>query len=284
MDKITLTISYKNGGIISIPFPSLKKCDEFTMGYKDANELGETLNKILGLGLKEVKVYGVGIDYRYKSKGSNYVRTQYLDVKYNDDVYDYEELKNLYAEFFQDDRSRINNVKNGIWYVEHESVRQFIEGYKTISNDSIVKAVNSYLDGSYKKGRDAYFVLKKHGYIIKKKKANVEKPTVEKDLSTFKTKNAYYEHLKQYAKLGDEEYAKVMDILAGEDMDDLRHGMINPEYGVFDGAAQNSNYNQADDLLEDAMLLENLSEKSVEELMEIVGKYREKYYSGPKRR
>lgn len=283
MDKIILTVRYGNGQIISVPFPDLKSCDEFTMGFDGVEELGVVLNKILRLGIKQPQAVDAYINYKYRSRGNNEEKIQHLDVKYSVDVYDYEELKTAYAQFFQDDRRRINNAKNGIWHVNHESVREFIQGYKNISDESIVRAVNSYLDGSYKKGRDTYFLLKRKGYIIRSKKKEDNTNPMRRNLSSFEARNSYYAYLREYSKLGEEEYAKAMDMLAGEDMDDLRHGMVNSQYGVFDGAVQN-NSEVVTNLSDEMMSLEELSGKSIEELMAIVEEYRKYYQSGSKRR
>ena len=115
-----------------------------------------------------------------------------------------------------------------------------------------------------------------------KKKEGMTNP-VRNDLSSFDTKDSYYAYLRNYSMFGEEEYAKAMDILAGEDMDDLRHGMVNPEYGVFDGAIQN-NGNEVTDLSDEMMSLEELSGKSIEELIEIVNEYRKYYQSGSRGR
>lgn len=283
MNKVKLTVNYGNYGVISIPFPNLKSCDEFTMGFDNMDDLGIALNDILGLGINQLIVVSSGVNYEYKAKGSNEINTQYLDVRFSGDVYDIEELKALYAEFFQDDRSRINNSKNGIWYVKHENVREFVSGYKNISDESIVKAVNSYLDGSYKKTRDVYFILKNNGYVAIPKKKEDKTNLVRSDLSSFDAKTPYYAYLKDYSMRGEEEYAKAMDFLAGEELDDLQRGMVNLGYGVFDGAVQN-NDRSAMNLSDEMMSLEELSGKSIEELMDIVQEYKSYFQNNVKRR
>ena len=269
MDRVVLIVSYGNGIIIKIPFKNLKDLDEFTINFNNIFDLGITLIRILNLDVSENAILGGTISYLKKDTKSGKLIEIDKPIKYNIDDYELNSLKDTYCKFFIDDRNRIKNKDFGLCNVEHSTIKNFVLG-KTISitDLDIQKAVNAYFTEGYLKYRDAYFNLKKEGYIIPRIKVQ-EKNNVKNNLNSFDTENEYFAYLQNYANIGEEKYAKAMDILSGYDSDEIRHDMINGQYGVFDGTIQNSIYEDTDKYRYIALALEKLSGHSLQELIDM---------------
>ena len=269
MDKVILNVAYRNGIKINIPFKKMILLDEFTELFDNTIELGNKLIRILGLDILENSVLGGCVIY-YKEDRENEEKIEIVKpIKYSSDEYKLDDVKDAYCKFFMDDRNRIKRKEYGLCYVGHNAINNFVNGVSnSITDFDIRRAVDSYFENSYLKHRDAYFTLKKEDYITSK---NVKetKSFERKDLNSFDVSFEYFKYLKDYANLGEEEYAKAMDILSGYDMDEISRNMFNGKYGIFDGIGQNTTSTDYEDCRYLAIALEKLSGYRLQQIIDM---------------
>ena len=77
----------------------------------------------------------------------------------------------------------------------------------------------------------------------------------------------YFNYLRNYAAIGEDEHAKAMDILAGYDMEDLKRMAKNKDYGLFDGEDV---LEKVDNDRDELLALQALTGKTYKELINIV--------------
>lgn len=282
MDKVKINIIYKDFGIVSIPFPNIKSCDEFTVGYQNNIELANTLARILNFNIGDKKIVDVYLEYSYQSRMSDRIITKQLPVKYSCDNFDFDDLRLVFAKFYQDDRDRIFE-EDGIRNVQSSVMRDYInKRTTTITDTSIQITVNSYLKNNYKANRDAYFLLKQNGYSVKINEVFVENYQTPNGLGPIDMKSGYFNYLKKYASQGQEEMAEVMDEIQRYDVEELREEIGISGYDNFDTIRKNSyqqKYSGDDELLE----LEGLTGKSIDELKELLEIYKNEVKNGRSR-
>lgn len=257
--------------VYSIPVNSLSEIDEFSVWYPNKLELGKMLNNILDLNIINFDKVDIFLSYRYSSNS----KVSYLPIKYSSDNYNCDSVKETYAKYYKDDHSRIKTNTSGIRNVGHQVIREYIQGTKEITNNEIDMAINSYFNGAgYKKYRDSYFVLKDANYKVKIDKLKEDEQNIDRtNLSTYAVANPYLSGLKRYAALGEEEHAKVMDTLAGYDMDELNRVTKNNNYGLFDGEGILTKRNDREIEHDEAMQLESITSKRLQELKELLNEY-----------
>lgn len=252
MNKVSLNIVYDNG-VIEIPFKSIKSIDMFTIMFNNNKDLYEKLKEILNLNIEWDKIREIYISYEYDSRyNSDYIVVEELPLRFSQDDYDIEDLKKVYSQYYKDNYMRILATKNGIRHVNHDKIRKFTAKSDNVSDNDIDMAVNAYFKGdSYKKYRDAYYLLIKHGYSVKK---NIDKQH-RTNLGEFMTDNEYFEYLRSYATKGDNEYDRVIEKLSYEDIDSTK--------GLFDG---NSRFRNDLDTELTIQALEALTGKNLDDL------------------
>lgn len=269
MDKVVLNVIYRNGITIKIPFEKLPVLDEFTGLFDNTLELGNKLIRILDLDILENSVLGGYVTYYKEDQEKTRVVEIDKPIKYSSDEYKLDDLKDMYCQFFIDDRNRIKKKEYGLCNVKHNAIKNFVDGVNnSIGDFDIRRAVDSYFKNGYLKRRDAYFNLKKEEYLVSKKQKE-RKELEGKNLNSFNTNDEYFKYLKEYANLGEEEYAKAMDILSGYDIDEIKRGIFNSKYGVFDGAGQISTTTDYEDCRYLALALEKLSGYRLQQIIDM---------------
>ena len=270
MGNVKLIIK-SEGRVISIPIKSLMDIDSFTVWYDNPQELARMLNSILDLKIKNINKVDISIAYRF----SDVSDFRYLPVKYKSDNYNCDDVKKQYARYFKDDHRRIKTTINGIRNVGHTAILDYIRGFKEISNDAIDMAINSYFNGAgFKKYRDSYFTLKQANYPVKIDKLEETKASSDRtNLSDYEMSSAYLEGLQEYSLQGSEEHAKAMDILAGYNLEELRSMAKNTDKALFDGEGVKTKPNEKELEHEEAMHLESITGKRLQELKELLNEY-----------
>ena len=170
MGKVSLVIN-DNGRIISIPFKDINSLDEFTVYYDNYLELVASLNELLDLGIEDIINTNVRCSYRYKTRSYKYLQDNlyaYVDlpIKYRIDNFNFNSVRDMYAKFYKDDHERIMMVKDGIRNVSTNAIKSYLAG-NDISDRDIDIVVKAYFNGSYKKYRNAYYLLTRMGYKVK---------------------------------------------------------------------------------------------------------------------
>ena len=284
MADVNLVIKFKHRDKpLTIPFRDLKSLDGFTTGYINDNDLLRELERMFNVDLAHFEFERMYITYHYKSI-YNKKMMDYLPVMYMEDKFDFEDLKRVYGNYYKEDKSRIKKTYNGIKHVKSNAILAFLYDNADISDRDIELAVLSFLDGSYKKSRDAYFLVKGKGYRVKRVKDFKEETLDRTDFRKYDVQDEYMASLASYGMQGYEEHARAMDELAGYDMDEVRHGMVNGSYGLFDGEGVADKKATLRKLKDDLLSLEALSGMSMDELMKLVRNYHDDYEDGSGRR
>lgn len=223
--------TYKNN--IAIPFPSLKDLDNYTVNFSGLGELLGTFDRIFDIDIRNMEVQNVYISYRYlDSKNENYNYLQ-LPIKYRDDNYNEKGLKHSFISYLQGDYERLRLFD--IRYMP--KIRQYFSDKGTLNDRDIELAVNSYFkDNSYKKRRDVYFKLVNAGEKVKIDNYREKKFSGNDNLFQFDVRNDYFNSLVSYARLGKEEYARVMEEISSFGLEELSEKMRHPYFSVVDGA------------------------------------------------
>lgn len=260
MSKTCLNIVYKNG-VISIPFKGIKNIDMFTIGFNSYKELYERLSKLLNINIDFSNIMDIYINYEYKERNKRgHTVIKKLPIRLSMDDYDIQDVKRVYAQYYKDNHNRINTTDDGIKNVNHEAIKRFCYNSMDISDNDIDLAVNSYFKGdSYKKYRDAYFLLIQTGYDIKQNVYDRENRT---DLSKYSTSDEYFNYLRKYSFEGSLEHDKAIELLSLYDMEELRDMK-----GLFDG---NTPLEKEDDWNLYIMALEELTGMDLDDLRESI--------------
>ena len=253
MASVSLVLEFDDR-VIAIPFRGLEKLDRFTIGYDNKVELFNSLTKLLDFRFKRERVNNIYIQYIVKDK-----KISILPVKYSQDDFDIDDLKNVYKEYYKDDHTRIKSTTNGIRHVKHETILNYLYNGLEVTNMDIDKAVDSFLKGGYKKYRAAYFTLKKHGYKVKCREMDDEI-----NISKYDSEDAYFQSLLRTTTMDKED--EVIEELSLHDIDDRKTDFPN----LFDGTKNNEEL----DLNTERMVFEELSGISTSELEESINKGR----------
>lgn len=272
MDMIRLTIKDKDR-VLSIPFKSIIDVDNFTILFDNYLELVATLNKILNLKIRNVEMVDIYITYAYKKHSSDLLKTQYLPIKYSHDNYDIQDLERVYADYYKDDYTRIKTTREGIYNVKHEAIFSYISGDSSLITDNdIDMAVKAYFSNySYKKYRDAYFRVTDIGYKVKINKMDINAKKIDRtNLSKYDMSSTYFNNLANYASIGENEHARVMDELAGYTFEELNHDLNNLDYTLFDGMGKKKENIDLDK--DDMLALESLTGYDIDTLSRYVNK------------
>ena len=274
MKDIYLVIDTTKGSI-TIPFLGIKELDEFTIRYDNQDELVKNLFKILGIKSEPNKVRDVYVFKEYRNKSTGKCYTGHLPVKYGVDNYKKEDIFYALASYLKDDPRRIR--RTDVQYVKHDALMDYLAGERQITDFDIERAVSSHLDShGYMAHRNAYFIIKNHNYQNKDNTYKIRIEKVEKipntdKMSSFQTKDPYFSYLQEYAKKGEEEYDKAMDMIASYSLEELRNLKSSLGEGIVDGVNDELAISQ-----DEVYTLEMLTGMSNQALMNLVNNYSKK--------
>ena len=247
-------------GVITIPFPSVKIADEYTTNFNDQNELISKLSKILQLDITQDDILDTYLEWqRYDARNRTIVSSK-LPIKYQSDNYDINNLKVVFSSYLKEDRQRI--MRFDIRYLQTPAFINFVHGNGVLTERDIDFGVEAFLkDGNYMKARDIYFGLK---YSKRKVKTLPKRIgyNLSQDLDKHYTRDTYLSSLLDYAKQGDEEYAKAMEIIASYDLEQLDSLVDSKEGKIVDGL-----YGYADISYGDIVLLELATQLNINTLI-----------------
>lgn len=247
-------------GTITVPFPSVKIADEYTVNFNNQNELISKLFRILQLDINLDDVMDVHLErQRYDSKNKTMVSRK-LPIKYQSDNYDINNLKVVFSSYLKEDRQRI--MRFDIRHLQTPAFINFVHGNGVLTERDIDLGVEVFLkDGNYMKARDIYFGLK---YSKRKVKTLPKRIgyNLSQDLDKHYTRDTYLSSLLDYAKQGDEEYAKAMEIIASYDLEQLDSLVDSKEGKIVDGL-----YGYADISYGDIVLLELATQLNINTLI-----------------
>ena len=263
-----LVIVY-NERTISIPFKNIALIDEFTTGYSNMEDIGKSLNQILDLNLNDLSVKEIYIIKRTKNKDKDAQYTEYLPIKYNYDMFDYESVKYAYVDYLTHHRSLL--LKEGT--ILNIVTLRYLNKYSKIDikDSDIYMIASAYLKTDYNRYRSAYFTLIENGYQIKKSPPpSIPNNYNRIDLTKYNPKDEYFEYLIDYSKIGEEERANAMDILASYSQEEILKNMENDDYGLFDNRHINRN------IEDEALLLQILTNMSIQDIINIINDYQAK--------
>lgn len=257
-----------NERVISIPFKNIALIDEFTIGYSDMQDIGKTLNEILDLRIEKPYVKKLYIVKTTKKDDNEKEYTQYLPIKYKYDNFDSDSVKHAYIDYLIKNREVLYKKNTSLNIVVINYLNKYNKIY--IDDQDISIIASAYLGNNYNRYRSAYFMLISIGYKIKnsQEKINFNTNIDRTDLTKYNTEDEYFEYLKEYSTIGEEEKAKVMDILASYTQEELNHNISNSNYSLFD----NQNIKRSTE--DEALLLQALTNMSIQELINLINNYK----------
>ena len=175
-------------------------------------------------------------------------------------IYDINNLKVVFSSYLKEDFQRI--MRFDIRYLQTPAFINFVHGNGVLTERDIDFGVEAFLkDGNYMKARDIYFGLK---YSKRKVKTLPKRIgyNLSQDLDKHYTRDTYLSSLLDYAKQGDEEYAKAMEIIASYDLEQLDSLVDSKEGKIVDGL-----YGYTDISYGDIVLLELATQLNINTLV-----------------
>lgn len=268
MEELVLLKIQTFDGDIEVPFRNLEMLDDFTIRYKNREELLKGLLPMLNLSVDIKRIKEIYVYYEY-TRGDR-LRRKNSVVKYNGDNFDKKRLIDALKEFLKHDHDMIRYC--GVRKIRSNGVQSFISGERDIEDYEIDFAVDKYFEGaSYGVYRKVYFFLKTHHV-----KVNINKvvrdsdETVDRSLSKFHSDDDYVGPLLKLAKNSDD-YDKIFDELSRIDLEDLKTLLTNPHFGLFDGVNNDKPYT-----LEDLYDLQVSTGMDIDDLCELVSRYKKR--------
>ena len=227
-----LELEYDNK-VISIPFGKLKDIDKYTMKYKDRKVF---LNKLISILELDIDIDFVNRMYLVKEEDRlcEFDYETCLPIRYSNDNYDIDSLRDNFISYLQQDHSRIRMFD--VIYVKLPWMMDFRDGKKDISNDEIKLAVNTYFKDNYKGIRKVYFDIKDECKIKKGKFELSDKKIEREELSKLESnKDDYLQYLIELSSRSDEDRLRATYELSLMPMEDLVRIMSRGSGGVLDG-------------------------------------------------
>jgi len=272
--NIKLNVIYDNM-IVSIPFKSILNIDEFTKRFAHPLEICTCINRLYDLGIDKKYFVDTNISYDHRKRDGS-IASRELPVVFYSDNYDFDSVKDMYVQFFKDDRTRLREWKYGVRNVKkHRLLDDYVFGRSDrISDSEIESVIDAYFSGSsYLKYRDAYFSLIENGYdvIINENNLDEIKPLLRTDLSYYDSEDTYFQSLINMSKLGEDEADKVIEILSLHDLEEIKKGIDGSRGTLFDGNMRDISNKQDIDLIyeNDRMALECFTGMRIDELKEL---------------
>jgi len=216
-------------GEIKIPFISLEKADLFTMRYEGKFDFLNNLIEILNLPIELYDVKNVCL--RYDKEDS-----RWFPIRYSGDNYNVESLVDGYSSYLKSDQRRLNGY--GIRNVVSILVPDFIPG--CLSDRYIDLIARRYLDNSYRKLRDVYFLIKKdvEVKIDKFPDKNDTKNVMDRWHQLEVIEDEYMQYLVNLSSSGDEEFQQAAEELAMLGLDEIEKKIGGVCHPVIDGMGQ----------------------------------------------
>lgn len=244
MEEVVLLKIQTMDGDIEIPFYDLMMLDEFTVRYKNKDELLDGLISMLGLQIDKKKILEVYVYYEYRR--NDRIRKKTSRVKYREHNFDMKTLSSFLKEFLEKNHDMIHCC--GVRKIRSRAMYDFIYGNRDIEDFEISFAVDKYFEGApYGVYRKIYFFLLDNGVKVNINRfERVDKQTVSRNLSKFQTDDDYIQSLLKRAKDSDS-YDSIYDELSRVDLEDLKGVLTNPRFGLFDGVDNDKGY-QLEDL------------------------------------
>lgn len=245
--EIYLFIETKKGNL-AIPFKRLKGLDEFTVRYKNNQDLVLNLMNALNISMELDQVIDVYVYYHYfkKDKNSGNIEegSYQLPIKYSEDNYDMDSVEEAYSKYLIDDKSRIK--KTGVKYVSYGPLQDYLVDNKPIRNSDIEFAAHLYLLSDYRKNRDIYFMLKYAGYKVRTKKVKTSKAILgERSIENLSSSNDYFASLIARVKNNPDDYDEVMEEMSSYDLDDIKN-WLDGDSKLVDGIVDSSKLSNLD--------------------------------------
>ena len=272
MGKVKLVVVYE-GRTISIPFKNVALIDEFTTYYDNLDDIGLVLNEILDLRLNNVSIKNAYIIQTTQKDELSREYTEYLPIRYSFDNFDYDSVMKNYIEYLLRNEYLLHEKNTPLSKITDNYMRKYSKIY--LNESDIQKIGMLYLNNSsgtysYDRFRLAYFTLLRNGYKVEMQlKPEVGNLVDRTDLTKYNPKDEFFEYLIKYSKIGDDEKTYAMDILASESIDDMEKNMYNRDYGLFD----NKHINFKRDFGDDALLLQALTNMTIQELIDVINNY-----------
>ncbi len=256
-----------DGRVINITFKDIKRLDEFTFYFDDDKSLFSSIQKMFDLKIKLSDLKRIYVIHQFKEKNSGMNKVVKMPVKYSGDDYVISSVKMMYAKFYKDDPGRIISDKAGIRNVKHAAIKEYVSHIRDITNDEIELAVSSFLNGGYKKVRDAYFTLKYAGYPVKiKKEIKTDEMVDRTDFGLFQSGDFVIDSLLRHGRESDEEHALAMDKLSRYDMDEIAHKLEGEKAALFDFQSPKSKKDKLQELNDELLMLQELTGLKYDEL------------------
>jgi len=235
--KITLEI-VALGKTFSIPFSSIENIDQFTVQFKDYNDLAKVL-----FGKKDIRIFDIRINYIYKQPGNNgKIEQRFLPIKFNGDNFDEIDLKNTLYNFMLRNPREIIREKWGLIYGIN-SGRAKSGRVGEITQSELSLAIDRIWNKGYKTKRDIYFNLKQNGIKVKINPKELYSNNHKKNnnsIKNFKSDDSYVTYLQSYSKQGNDEYDLAIEQLSMFNIEELTK-MNYGDANLFDGATIQTN-------------------------------------------
>lgn len=254
-------------GDIEIPFISLELLDEFTVRYKDKDELINSLLSMLNLSIDKKSIIDAYIYYEYEKNGQ--VRSKTSRIKYSKHNFDKKNLPDYLKDFLKKDHDMIHYC--GVRKIKSKGMYEFLHG-GNISDFEIDYAVNEYFnDAPYGIYRKVYFFLIDNGvFPTVNRIVNKGKESISRDLYKFNSDDVYIQSMLRNIQ-NEDDYDKIYEELSKIDLEDLKTMVTNPHFGLFDGIENDRTYT-----LEDLYDLENCTGMDIDLLCDYVSGFRKK--------
>lgn len=262
-NKVILKIITSNDEDINIPFIRLQELDDYTMLFDNQEELVGKLISLLETPINTKQVRHVLVECTPTNKNGRPYKAKCLPIKYRKDNYDSNNLKKVFADYLIGDYDRIKEFD--IRYISSKPIQDYLYGSGTLTPYNIYHAVESFFErDSYGKKRSVYFTLKKNKCKVHIREVDDIYLREKNPLLKASFDDEYLDNLARYARQGEEEYDYVMDIIAGNDIEELERKTTDKHYGVIDSVY--------DSMKDDIKILELFTRKSIYELRDIANR------------
>lgn len=266
IENLTLLKIRTCDGNIEIPFISLELLDEFTVRYKDREELINSLLSMLNIHIDRERIIDVYIYYEYVKKGK--VRGKTTRIKYSKHNFDKERLIGCVKDFLNNNHDMIQYT--GVRKIKSNGMYEFLNGFRDIKKYEIDYAVDEYFKGApYGVYRKNYFFLIDNGVTPKINRVfHKDGIAISREMTKFHTDNEYIQSILRRVQ-NDEDVSEVYEELSRIDLEELRTILTNPHFGVFDGDNSDKPYT-----LEDLYDLEQCTGMDIDDLCDCVSDFR----------
>lgn len=266
IENLTLLKIKTHDGNIEIPFISLEMLDEFTVRYRNMDELVDSLFAMLNLSVARERIIDVYVYYEYEKKGQ--IRCKNTRVKYSKHNFNKDRLVEFMKDFLNNNHDMIKCT--GVRKIRSNGMNEFLNGYRDIEKYEVDDAVDKYFSGApYGVYRKNYFFLIDNGVKPAINRVNRNNSaSVSHDISRFYSDDEYIQSIFRSVQVDGDE-SRIYEELSKIDLEDLRTMLTNPHFGVFDGSYSEKRYT-----LEDLYDLEQCTGMDIDSLCDYVSNFR----------